>query len=283
MAEGIKMKIVAEIGCNHKGNIEIAKSMIDILAYKCGAHVAKFQKRNNKELLGEKYNDPHPCSEESYGETYGEHRERLEFSIEQHKELKAYCESKDIIYSCSVWDLTSTKEIVSINPVMIKIPSAQNNNYKILEYLKENYNGEIHISFGMTTKKEIEEIYNFMKDYDKLYFYSCTSNYPVSDNDICMKEIESLKKYSVKGYGVSGHYQGTIFDCMAVVYGVDYIERHFTLNKNWKGTDHIASLNPDEMEELVRNIKLCVKANKTKNKDILDCESAQRNKLKWHS
>jgi len=182
------MKIVAEIGANHKGNFDIAKGMIDTLSDYCGVDVVKFQKRNNRELLGEDYNKPHPCSENSYGCTYGEHRDRLEFSLDQHKELKKYCESKGLIYSSSVWDLTSTKEICSLNPELIKIPSAQNNNFEILGYLCDNYKGEIHISLGMTTNKEVDEIYDFLlqrKMNHKTIFYICTSGYPVLNDDIC--------------------------------------------------------------------------------------------------
>ena len=144
------VKIIAEIGCNHKGDIKIAKELIKS-AKICGANVAKFQKRNPKELLSpEEYNAPHPNPINSYGKTYGEHREFLEFSVDQHKELKEYCEKLGIIYSTSIWDLTSAKEIVSINPQIIKIPSAQNTNFFMLQYICDNYDGEIHISFGMT-------------------------------------------------------------------------------------------------------------------------------------
>jgi len=278
------MKIIAEVGANHRGFINIAKQMIDTLSDYCGVDSVKFQKRNNRELLGKDYDKPHPNPENSYGNTYGEHRDSLEFNLEQHKELKEYCENKGLIYSCSVWDLTSTKEIVSLNPVMIKIPSAQNNNFEILEYLMSNYPGEIHISLGMTTYEEIENIYQFAKMRNRnkdLVFYICTSGYPVLNDDICIREVEKLKKYDIKGFGFSGHHTNIAVDNMTVAYGFDYIERHFTINKNWKGTDHPASLEPKEMRSLVKNIKQCVSANKFKSKEILDCELKQRNKLKY--
>lgn len=124
----IKPQVIAEIGCNHKGDIEIAKQLIHTAAIYCKADVVKFQKRCNKELLTpEQYNAPHPNPVNSYGNTYGEHREFLEFTSEQHKELKCYCEEVGIEYSTSVWDLTSAKEITTLHPKMIKIPSACNN------------------------------------------------------------------------------------------------------------------------------------------------------------
>ena len=148
-------KIIAEIGCNHKGDMMIAKELIVTAALFCKVDVVKFQKRNNKELLSdEEYNSPHPNPANSYGATYGEHREYLEFDLEQHKQLKQWCEENNLIYSTSVWDLTSAKEIASLNPELIKIPSACNLNKPMLEYLCDHYSGEIHLSFGMTSHEE---------------------------------------------------------------------------------------------------------------------------------
>ena len=156
------VKIIAEIGCNHKGDFKIAKNMIKVAAKECCIDVIKFQKRNNMKLLGaEGYNQPHPVPTNSYGNTYGEHRDFLEFDIEQHRELKKYCENLGVIYSVSVWDIISTKEVVELNPEFIKIPSATNLNFEIHEYLAKNYKGKIHISMGMTTFEEIKSIIDF--------------------------------------------------------------------------------------------------------------------------
>lgn len=157
-------KVIAEIGCNHKGDMSIAKELIMTAATYCKADVVKFQKRCNKELLSpEEYNAPHPHPENSYGKTYGEHREFLEFDLEQHRQLKEWCEEYGIEYSTSVWDVTSAKEICTLNPNLIKVPSACNLNKKLLEYLCDNFGGEIHLSFGMTTREEEEEIISFLR------------------------------------------------------------------------------------------------------------------------
>ena len=157
-------KIIAEIGCNHKGDMKIAKEMIMTAATYCKVDIVKFQKRCNKELLTpEEYNAPHPNPYNSYGDTYGAHREFLEFTLDQHKQLKDWCEEYGVIYSTSVWDVTSAKEIASLNPKLIKIPSACNLNKKILQFLCDNYGGEIHISLGMTTKEEVEQIVSFLE------------------------------------------------------------------------------------------------------------------------
>ena len=280
--------IIAEIGCNHKGDMKIAKEMIYMSKIFGNADAVKFQKRNNKELLtGEQYEAPHPNPANSYGNTYGAHREFLEFDIAQHQELKNYCEEVGITYSASVWETISAKEIASLNPDFIKIPSACNNNFKMLGWLCENYKGEIHISTGMTTKDEIEAIVDFFSKHDRnkdLVVYNCTSGYPVPFKDICLLDILKLKeKYGdkVKSIGFSGHHLGIAIDIAAYTLGAHIIERHFTLDRTWKGTDHAASLEPMGLRKLCRDLRATHEALTYKQKDILDIERVQRDKLKY--
>jgi N-acetylneuraminate synthase len=282
-----KPRIIAEIGGNHKGDMAIAKEMIMTVAMYCKADIVKFQKRCNKELLSEEeYNAPHPNPANSYGDTYGAHREFLEFDLEQHKQLKAWCEQFGVVYSSSVWDLTSAKEIASLNPELIKIPSACNLNKALLEYLCDNYNGEIHLSFGMTNKEEEDMIVSFFESKGRnkdVVIYSCTSGYPVPFEDICLLEITRLQERfgkRVKSIGFSGHHLGIAVDSAAVALGAEWIERHYTLDRTWKGTDHAASLESDGMRKLVRDCNAVYKALTYKSKDVLDIESVQRNKLK---
>ena len=280
------VKIIAEIGCNHKGNIKIAKDLIKA-AKRCGADVAKFQKRKNKLLLNKKeYESPHPEPWNSYGNTYGLHREALELNIDQHKELQDFCSTIGIEYTSSVWEIDSAKEISELNPLFIKVPSATNLDFKMQNFLCENYDGKIHVSVGMTKKKEIAEIINFYKKksrIDDLVLYCCTSGYPVSERDICLLEIKNLKKLMENtggGVGFSGHHLGIAPDIAAVTLGVDWIERHFTLDRTWKGTDHAASLEPEGLRRLCRDVKNVEKALSYKEEDILTIEKVQRAKLK---
>lgn len=280
-------KVIAEIGCNHKGDMNIAKQLIETAATYCKADVVKFQKRCPKELLtAEEYNAPHPHPENSYGATYGEHREFLELSLDQHKQLKDWCDEYNIVYSTSVWDMTSAKEITTLNPGLIKIPSACNLNKPMLQYLCDNFGGEIHLSFGMTTRDEEEQIIRFFEDNKRnkdLVIYNCTSGYPVPFKDICILELPKLiKLYSekVKSIGFSGHHLGIAVDSAAVALGAKWIERHFTLDRTWKGTDHAASLEPDGMRKLVRDVHAVYDALSYKKEDILDIEKVQRDKLK---
>lgn len=281
-------KVIAEVGCNHKGDMNIAKEMIITAATFCKADVVKFQKRTNKELLTpEQYAAPHPNPRNSYGNTYGEHREFLELDIIQHHQLKLWCEEFGVEYSTSVWDVTSAKEITSLKPRMIKIPSASNLHWKMFDYLANNFGGEIHISTGMTNQKEIEDILTFFDKYNRtkdIVLYACTSGYPVAFEDICLLEITRLKNlYSskVKAIGFSGHHLGIAADIGAITLGAEWVERHFTLDRTWKGTDHAASLEPDGMRKLTRNIKNVHKSLQYKKQEILAVEQVQRKKLKW--
>lgn len=280
--------VIAEIGCNHKGDMEIAKKMIRTAAIYCEADAVKFQKRCNRELLTpEQYNAPHPNPANSYGATYGEHREFLEFTVEQHRELKQYCEELGIVYSTSVWDLTSAKEIAGLRPKFIKIPSACNNHYEMLNWLCDNYEGEIHVSLGMTTHEEEEKLIQLFEEKGRnqdLVVYVCTSGYPVPFENVCLLEIERVRKAyegKVKRVGFSGHHLGIAVDVAAYTLGASVVERHYTLDRTWKGTDHAASLEPEGIRKLKRDLKAAYAALHYKEKEILDIEEVQREKLKY--
>lgn len=283
-----KPKVIAEIGCNHKGQFEIAIELLN-LAKECGADIAKFQKRNNRELLTEEqYTAPHPNSANSYGDTYGEHREFLEFTVEQHKNLKEHCDSIGLEYSTSVWDVTSAKEMITFKPSLLKVPSACNNNFDMLKVLRDEFEGEVHLSFGMTNQDEEKQIVEFFEKTDqaksRLVIYSCTSGYPVPFKDVCLLEILRLKENygnRVKNIGFSGHHLGIAIDNAAFTLGASWIERHFTKDRTWKGTDHSASLEPTGMKKLCRDLKATHEALTFKDSEILEIEQEQRDKLKY--
>lgn len=279
--------IVAEIGCNHQGDLAIAKEMVQTAAAFCKVDYVKFQKRCVKELLTpEEYDAPHPAPLHSYGRTYGEHRERLEFTLDQHRELLAWCRRHGVGYSTSVWDPTSARQAVELSPHHIKVPSACNLDFRILEHLATGFAGEIHISLGMTTPEEEEAIVGFMERQgaaDRVVLYACSSGYPVPFEQVCLLEIVRLKTgYGdrVKAIGFSGHHLGIAVDVAAVTLGASWIERHFTLDRTWKGTDHAASLEPDGFRRLVRDVGAVSRALTARDRPILEVEDAQRRKLK---
>lgn len=288
MGKYAKPYVIAEAGCNHMGQMEIAKDLIQTAAIFCKADAIKFQKRCNRELLTpEQYNAPHPNPVNSYGDTYGAHREYLEFTADQHKQLKEWCDEVGITYATSVWDLTSAKEIAALNPEFIKIPSACNNHMPMLQWLCDNYGGEIQVSLGMTTHAEEEALVNLFEKNGRnkdLVIFSCTSGYPVPFSDICLMEITRIKEAygdRVKKIGFSGHHLGIAVDVAAYTLGAEVIERHYTLDRTWKGTDHAASLEPDGIRKLVRNLQAVHQALDFKNEEILPIEAVQREKLKY--
>jgi sialic acid synthase len=281
--------VIAEIGCNHAGRMDLAEKMINIAAHFCEVDAVKFQKRHPRTLLTEEeYNAPHPNQSHAYGATYGEHREFLEFSVDEHRRLIEVCEANGVTYSTSVWDLPSAQAIVPLRPAFLKVPSATNNNHELLAYLCDEFDGLIHISLGMTTRAEEEELVGFMRDRGRLsstVLYACTSGYPVPFEDLSLRELERLRDAyggEAAGIGFSGHHLGIAADIAAQVLGADWIERHFTLDRTMRGTDHAASLEPDGMRRLARDIKAVAKALTYKREEILPIEEAQRRKLKRH-
>eukprot|EP00933_Yihiella_yeosuensis_P012483 TRINITY_DN12117_c0_g1_i2.p1 TRINITY_DN12117_c0_g1~~TRINITY_DN12117_c0_g1_i2.p1 ORF type:complete len:355 (-),score=87.21 TRINITY_DN12117_c0_g1_i2:94-1059(-) len=282
-------KVIAEIGCNHKGEIEIAKELLT-LAKQSGAHVGKFQKRTPKELLTpEQYNAAHPNPHNSYGATYGEHREFLELSLDDHRELQKHCQSIGLEYSCSVWDKTAAKEIVQLNPILIKVGSPSNMHWEMQKILRDEYTGEVHISTGMTTKEEIEQIIKFWEEgkgdaKNRVVLYNCTSGYPVPFPDVCLLDIRLLQEkyqHRVKAIGFSGHHLGIAIDIASYALGAEWIERHFTADRTWKGTDHAASLEPAGLSKMCRDLQATYQSLTYKKEDILDLEKEMRAKLKW--
>lgn len=272
-----KCMVITEVGANHQGDIEVAKEMI-----KCsklaGANCCKFQKRDIEDYP--EWKDRLYNSENSFGKTYYDHRKYLEFTIEQHKELKLYCEEIGIGYSSSVWDLKSAKEIISLNPSHIKIPSALNHDYKLLEYVYSNYGKDIHISLGMATKKEREKLYEYLYDKrDRTVAYWTTSDYPSKFEDLFLLEIKDLvKRFKYVGY--SSHNLGIAISSVAYVLGCQFIEHHFTLDRTMKGNDHSSSLEPGGLQKLCRDLKAAKDSLTYKGADITDGEKINRKKLR---
>jgi N-acetylneuraminate synthase len=267
--------------------MSIARDLIESAARFAKADFVKFQKRCNHELLTpEEYNAPHPNPVHSYGDTYGAHREFLEFDIEQHRQIQRWCEEFGIGYSTSVWDMTSAQEMASLNPPMLKVPSACNLHFDMLDFLAREYEGEIHLSLGMTTPDEQESIVSLFERLgvqNRVVLYACTSGYPVPFDQVCLLEVARLRDlyaHRVQDIGFSGHHLGIAVDSAALTLGANWVERHFTLDRTWKGTDHSASLEPDGLRKLVRDLRAVASALTAKPTDILDIEAPQRAKLK---
>lgn len=273
--------VIAEVGCNHQGDIDIAKRMIEVAKY-CGVDAVKFQKRDIKTLLTpEQYNKIYD-NPNSFGKTYGEHREKLELSFDEHMELKEYAQNIGLTYFVSVWDKNSAIEMLEIGSPVIKIPSASITDQEIWTVL--NKAGiPILASVGMSTLEEIDKLVEGLKEIKDLFLLQCTSTYPCDFKDINLNVIPLLqKRYAgkIKGVGFSGHHLGIAIDLAAVAMGATVIERHFTLDRTWKGTDHAASLEPEGMRRLVRDIRAFEKAKGDGVKQRLECEKTSWEKLR---
>jgi sialic acid synthase len=280
--------LIAEIGCNHMGDLEIAKRFIEVAGSFCEVRNVKFQKRSNRDLLPpDQFDAPHPVPSNSFGDTYGAHREYLEFSLEEHRKLKDHCEERGMTYASSVWDVPSLREMVTLEPEYLKVPSATNTNIELLTELCTGFGGKIHVSLGMTTRAEEERMMELFRRHGRaadVVLYACTSGYPIQASEAFLLEIPRLiAAYGdeVHAIGYSGHHNGISLDTVAFTLGATYIERHFTLDRTWKGTDHAASLEPDGLRRLQRNLVQAAEALEARQQEILPIEEPQRAKLKW--
>ncbi|MBU0535633.1 MAG: N-acetylneuraminate synthase family protein [Nanoarchaeota archaeon] len=268
---------IAEAGINHQGDIEIAKKLID-LAVVASADCIKFQKRNAKKMLTKAglekpYEGPH-----SFGKTYGEHRDALELSKEDYKELKKYCDSKGILFTASVWDEESAEFIDNLGVSFHKIGSADMTNHPLLEKVAK-FGKPIMISTGMCTLDEIEETIRHIEKWNKqIILLHCVSTYPSKFEEINLNVMNTLKKF---GYpvGYSGHELGISTSLAAAAMGASVIERHFTLDRTMKGGDHAASLETSGIIKLGRDLRVFEKALGNEHKVLHESEKPIRMKL----
>lgn len=283
--EYVPAKVVAEIGCVHIGSLERAKNLARLAAL-CGADYVKLQKRNPADSVPLHMQDqPHPNQSYSYGDTYLEHRIALELSIEDHAELKKYCESIKVGYTTSVWDIVSAREVISLNPDFIKIPSACNMNEQLLKVLATEYQGDIHISTGMIVTGEKVDLYAMLSDLNlqnRVVMYHCTSEYPCPFEHLYLMEIKRLESAPTKSIGFSNHGYGISADIVAYTLGAQWIERHFVDDRTFRHTDASASLEPDGLRRVCRDLKAAYKALKHKGSSITEEELKQRKKLRMN-
>ena len=293
--------IIAEIGGNHRGEINTARRMVDIVGRYCTEHFGlhdrstsvaprayvKFQKRTCDLDTYPAWTKPHPNPQNAYGDTYLKHRRALEFDIEQHRLLMEWASDCGSGYGCSVWDVNAAREIASLGPDWIKVPSASNLDLDLLSVLVDEFGGDIHISLGMTRRSEVYQLVDFLRSAGGLHrvvLYACTSDYPASADNTKLGELEWISSAfgaELAGVGFSGHHAGIAIDMGATALGAQYIERHFTLDRTWKGTDHAASLEPDGLRKLMRDVRAVSAAlGKKPDTGLLDCEYEQREKLK---
>jgi N-acetylneuraminate synthase len=242
--------IIAEIGINHNGNVELAKKMVDI-AVASGCDAVKFQKRTVEVVYSkEELAMPRP---NVFGQTNGDLKRGLEFGYNEYKEIDEYCKSKNIIWFASCWDEASVDFIDQFNPPCYKISSASITDDNLLRHTKSK-NKPILMSTGMSTVEEIDHAIEVLRT-DNLIIYHCTSTYPTDNKEANLNVIEYfLEKYDIP-IGYSGHERGLSPSVIAVAMGAHSVERHMTLDRTLWGSDHAASLEPEGLFRLVRDVR----------------------------
>ena len=244
--------ICAEIGINHNGSINDAKKLIKI-ASECGCNAVKLQKRSPEHCVPHEQREM--IRETPWGKmTYFDYKKKIEFSIDQIYDLSKYANKLNIDFFCSVWDILSLQELISINTVAIKIPSALITDNNLVESIKKT-NLPVIWSTGMSDIKEINNAYNILKDVPNIICH-CNSSYPASENELNLNYIPLMKKnYPNSIIGYSGHEVGLLPSIIAVVKGAKFIERHITLDRSSWGTDQSASIEPQGLNKLVKDIR----------------------------
>ncbi|MGP1599331.1 N-acetylneuraminate synthase family protein [Peptoanaerobacter stomatis] len=249
--------IIGEIGINHNGDMTIAKKLIDIASI-AGMDAVKFQKRDIDMVYTDEYLKEHRVS--PWGTTQREQKEGLEFSVEEYDEIDRYCKEKNIEWFFSAWDINSQKLMRKYNLKYNKVASAMITNYELLKEIASEKKYTF-ISTGMSTLDEIDLAVEIFKKNDCPYeLMHCNSTYPMEEKDANLKMIETLRDIYKVNVGFSSHEIGNICTLASVSMGATSVERHITLDKNMYGSDQKASIEPEQIFELVKNIRIIEKA-----------------------
>lgn len=246
--------VIAEIGHNHQGNLDMAKKMIKAAAA-MGASAVKFQKRDNITLYTKAmYSKPYD-NENSYGSTYGEHREFLEFGMPEYVALKKCADENDVELMSTAFDEKSVDFLEELGISSYKIASGDLTNTPLLEYIARR-GKPVFVSTGAGSLEEIRIAYKAITHHhDQVCLLHCTAGYPTEYENLNLRAIVTLKEaFPEAVIGYSGHDIGILAPVIAYMLGATVIEKHFTLNRAWKGTDHKFSLEPTGMHKMVRDL-----------------------------
>jgi sialic acid synthase len=247
--------VIAEIGNNHQGSIEVCKNMFRV-AKECGANAVKLQTRNNKALYTKAfYNKPYN-SENAFGASYGLHREALEMSPEGYLELQKYAEELGIVFFSTAFDIPSADYLESIDMPAYKIASGDLRSIPLLKHVA-SFGKPMIVSTGGGTMEDVRRAYEAILPINKnLILLQCTAAYPCPYEMLDLRVIETYRKeFPGAVVGLSSHDNGIAMPVVAYTLGARVIEKHFTLDRAMRGTDHAFSLEPVGLRKLVRDLK----------------------------
>ena len=278
IGSGHPVYVIAEIGINHNGDINIAKKLIDV-AVDAGCQAVKFQKRTPAICVPE--DQKSQIRETPWGlMTYLEYKERTEFGRSEYEEIDRYSKSKGIDWFASPWDVPSLEFLLDFNPVCIKVASASLTDDELIKRLDSSRTPTI-LSTGMSTMEEIRHAVSlFMRS--PLALAHATSTYPCPPMELNLRMMGTLASEFALPVGYSGHETGLATTLAAVAMGANFIERHITLDRSMWGTDHAASVEPGGLERLVRDIRTIESAFGDGIKRVYESEVPVKAKLRRH-
>jgi len=247
--------IVAEIGHNHQGRLKTAKDMFQV-AKECGADAVKLQKRDNRQLYTKAMYDKSYDHENSFGLTYGEHREALEFGWDEYKELMDYAKELEITMFATAFDFASADFLAKLDVPAFKIASGDLKSIPLLTYIAK-FQKPMVVSTGGGTMEDVNRAYDaIMPINQQLCFLQCTAGYPAAFEELNLNVITTFRERFPKTViGLSSHDNGIAMAVAGYMLGARVIEKHFTLNHTWKGTDHAFSLEPTGFKKMVRDLR----------------------------
>ena len=279
VGDGHPAFIVAEIGINHQGDVNIARDLIQ-KAKECGADAVKFQKRSLTRILTKAGLDMAYDNRNSFGKTYGEHKKALELSEADYRELNIFCQKLDIIFCASGWDEESIGFLDELGIPFFKMASADLTNFPLLIHTAKK-NKPMILSTGMANMKMVQAAYSQVNPINnQIAILQCTSTYPSAFSEVHLNVLQTyMKEFPDTVIGYSGHEQGIAIPPAAVALGAKIIERHFTLDRTMKGGDHAASLEPQGFAKMVRDIHHIEEAMGNTQKKIQESEAPVFRKL----
>ena len=271
------VNVIAEIGINHNGDIELAKKLIDWAAL-CGCDAVKFQKRTVNKVYSQEYLESY--RESPWGTTQRAQKEGLEFGKAEYDIIDKYCKEKNIKWFASAWDIDAQRFLQQYDCPFNKIASAMLTKMELLEEVAKE-GKYTYIATGMSTFEEIDRAVEvFRKVNCPFELMHCNSTYPMKNEDANLRLIETIRNRYHCNVGYSGHETGRIVSLAAVALGATSIERHITLDRTMYGSDQAASLEVDDLQRLVKDIRVIEKALGTGEKVLTEAEEAVKKKLR---
>jgi N-acetylneuraminate synthase/sialic acid synthase len=255
IADDTDCYVIAEIGQNHQGDVGICKQLIDEAA-DCGCRAVKIQKRNNRKLYTKVMYDQPYDHENSFGDTYGTHREFLEFDAAQYRELKAHAESRGVDFFATAWDFDSADFLNELGVPAYKIASGDLYSIPLLKYVAK-FGKPMIVSTGGATMADVERAFNAIHPINpQIILLQCTAAYPVQPEQMNLGVLSTFRGiFPDTVVGLSDHQDGIAMSILAYAFGARVFEKHFTLHRSWKGGDHAFSLEPGGMKRMVRDLE----------------------------